>query len=516
MTSAPALDGLRILLADKQILIADGHHRYETTLGLAPELRPLDVAAGAAASDFVMMFLARAEDPGLLVLPTHRLVKESAGLQLRRPVRGGRGGVRRFDKVMRRPRAEIETRLARDGAKRVTFAVRAPGRPFTVWLTLKSFLDLSLLGPPTLRNLDVTVLHGVILGPLLGIDAEAMANQSFLDYTHDTARGAGRAWTQGRGPGGVLHERDPGRTGAVGVRGGVRAAAEVDVLPPQARDRPLHVPARRSGAAARAVVSTSSGSPGGSTAGSTDGATDDADITSDTLRAGRVRIFQPARGARMSLDPVLLEGFLPPPHGRFLDIGCGTGALSFLLLARDPAATGVGVELQPRLAALAARGRDGNGWQPRLEIAVGDVRALSDRLGAATFDLVATNPPYRTPTGNRRPPDDERALAHQEIALALPEWVAVAARAVRPGGRVAAIFPAERAADLLAALLARDLVPCRLRSVHPHADQPASRVLVEAVRAGRRPLVIEPPLVLHAAGARYTPEVMRLLDQEEV
>ena len=65
-----------MLLADKQILIADGHHRYETMLGLAPELRPLDVAAGAAASDFAMMFLARAEDPGLLVLPTHRLVKD--------------------------------------------------------------------------------------------------------------------------------------------------------------------------------------------------------------------------------------------------------------------------------------------------------------------------------------------------------------------------------------------------------------------------------------------------------
>ena len=93
---------------------------------------------------------------------------------------------------------------------------------------------------------------------------------------------------------------------------------------------------------------------------------DEQDITSDTLRAGRVRIFQPARGARMSLDPVLLEGFLPPPHGRFLDIGCGTGALSFLLLARDPAARGVGVELQPRLAALAVRGRDENGWRERL------------------------------------------------------------------------------------------------------------------------------------------------------
>jgi tRNA1(Val) A37 N6-methylase TrmN6 len=249
----------------------------------------------------------------------------------------------------------------------------------------------------------------------------------------------------------------------------------------------------------------------------------DDEITTDTLRAGRVRIFQPARGARMSLDPVLLEGFLPPPHGRFLDIGCGAGALSFLLLARDPAATGVGVELQPRLAALGARGRDENGWQQRFEILTGDVRALGDRLGAARFDLVATNPPYRTLAGSRRPPDDERALAHPELARALPEWADWAARAVRPGGRVAAIFPAERAAELLAELRARDLVPRRFRSVHPHAGEPAARVLVEAERGGRRPLIIEPPLVLHVTGGvgsgrpdgveRYTPEVMRLLEE---
>ena len=238
---------------------------------------------------------------------------------------------------------------------------------------------------------------------------------------------------------------------------------------------------------------------------------DEEAITSDTLRAGRVKIFQPARGARMSLDPVLLEGFLPPPHGRFLDIGCGTGALSFLLLARDPAATGVGVELQPRLAALAVRGRDANGWQPRLEIVAGDVRARHRLIAAAAFDLVATNPPYRTLTGSRRPPDDERALSHQEIALALDEWVACAARAVRPGGRVAAIFPAERASELLAALHEHDLTPCRLRPIYPRAGEPASRVLIEAERAGRRPLVLEPPLIVHGETERYSDEVSRLL-----
>ena len=192
ITSAAALDGLRVLLADKQILIADGHHRYETMLGLAPEMRPLDVAAGAAASDFAMMFLARAEDPGLLVLPTHRMVSNLPDFQFDglRAAAAAAFDIAEGDETTA---SEIDDRLARQGSdKRVVFAVRAPGRSKTLWLSLKSILDLSALGPPALRRLDVTVLHGIILGPILAIDAAAMAKQTFLTYTHDTEEALAR------------------------------------------------------------------------------------------------------------------------------------------------------------------------------------------------------------------------------------------------------------------------------------------------------------------------------------
>jgi tRNA1Val (adenine37-N6)-methyltransferase len=236
-------------------------------------------------------------------------------------------------------------------------------------------------------------------------------------------------------------------------------------------------------------------------------------FTVDTLLRGRVTLLQPARGFRSSLDPILLAGFVAPPHGTFLDIGCGTGALSFLLLAADPDARGVGVELQPGLARLAAEGRDRNGWGGRLEIVSGDVRAPPAPLGAGRFDLVVTNPPFRAVGQGHASPDEGRALANHEVALTLVDWSDVAARAARPGGRVAAIFPAERLVELVAALEVRGLALARLRTVHPFADRPASRVLVEAERGGRRPLVVEPPLVLHEREARFTAEVRRMLGE---
>jgi tRNA1Val (adenine37-N6)-methyltransferase len=251
-------------------------------------------------------------------------------------------------------------------------------------------------------------------------------------------------------------------------------------------------------------------------AGSAAGDAGDAggDVTADSLLKGRVRLYQPARGARMSLDPVLLAGFVTPPFGRFLDIGAGAGPLSFLLLARDAAAVGVAVELQPRLAALATRGRDENGWRERLEILEGDVRRLDARLGASGYDLVVTNPPYRPLRDGNVSPHPERAVAHHEVALALAEWLDCAARAVRPGGRVAAILPAARTDELLAALPARGLRPSRLRRVHPFADRPPSRILVEAVRGTQDPPREEPPLVVHAVGRRYTPEILGMLGED--
>jgi uncharacterized protein (DUF1015 family) len=189
--AAPAIARLTQILAEKQILIADGHHRYETMLGLGPELRALDFAAGAAAADFAMMFLARAEDPGLLVLPTHRLLRDLPDFDFPALCAAAAPAFDIVEGEEATPEA-IEERLGRDGTGGVVFAVRVPGRATTTWFTLKSFVDLSALGPPALRKLDVTVLHGVILGSLLAIDAAALASQSFLAYTHLTAEALAR------------------------------------------------------------------------------------------------------------------------------------------------------------------------------------------------------------------------------------------------------------------------------------------------------------------------------------
>jgi len=234
------------------------------------------------------------------------------------------------------------------------------------------------------------------------------------------------------------------------------------------------------------------------------------EITRDTLLRGRVKLLQPRHGFRSSLDPVLLAGFVAPPFGRFLDIGCASGALSFLLLAHDEAATGVGVELQPRLAALAARGRLDNGFSDRLQVVAGDVRARGT-VAAGTFDLVATNPPFRPLGTGVLPPLSEKALANHEVSLALAEWLDVAALALRDGGRLATVFPFDRWDDLRAGLSARGFCAVRFRPVVARADDVPHRILVEARRAPGA-AIAEPPLVVHEQGG-YSADVRRMLGE---
>lgn len=184
VTEPAVIARVATVLAPKQVMIADGHHRYETMLAVRDALRPAGAPPGTSQADFGPMFFARAEDPGLLVLPTHRMVHGLQNTVLDGMIERCRPWFT-VESGSEQGAAELGERLRREGESAVSFALRQPGHAETLWLRLRKDADLSRLGPPALRGLDVTVLHGLILEPLLGIGAEAMAKQANLAYSHD-------------------------------------------------------------------------------------------------------------------------------------------------------------------------------------------------------------------------------------------------------------------------------------------------------------------------------------------
>jgi len=78
----------------------------------------------------------------------------------------------------------------------------------------------------------------------------------------------------------------------------------------------------------------------------------------------------------------------------------------------------------------------------------------------------------------------------------LAAWTGFLIKAVREGGSITIIHRADRLGDLLS-LLGDKAGSFRIRPIHPFADAPAKRVLLRAVKTGKAPLILLPPLVLH-------------------
>ncbi len=234
--------------------------------------------------------------------------------------------------------------------------------------------------------------------------------------------------------------------------------------------------------------------------------------TTDSILNGKLRVVQPRRGYRFSIDAVLLGRFIRPrPGARILELGAGCGVISIMAAALYAPREVVAVELQDEMAALAARNAALNDLTAVRAVAA-DIRARAIAgLDAASFDLVIANPPYRAGGSGRRSPIAGRDWARAETGAALRDFVAAAARYVKYGGKAAFVFAAARGAELISELRALRLEPKRIRMVHPRLELAATTILIEARMGGGVELEVEPPLILYASRGVYSDEANALL-----
>jgi len=198
-------------MAGKRIFIADGHHRYETALAYKKEQEsggrnscengsaasspsqtagdgPCSPPGNEPAYNYIMMTLVNLYDPGLVVLPTHRLINNVPGLDKARLIEQLKENFTVSAYDLAPDRSNFQELLRLMAERRHVFGLYAGGNKFYL-LSLKNEDNLPHMMPPekspAWQRLDVAVLHTLIIEKHLGIGGELRAKAEHITYTRE-------------------------------------------------------------------------------------------------------------------------------------------------------------------------------------------------------------------------------------------------------------------------------------------------------------------------------------------
>ena len=173
-------------MRDKKLLIADGHHRYETALAYRNERRAESGSSNPDAPyEFVMMTLIPMESRGLVILPTHRIVHGLPTFDRERMLEAA-GQFFEIDRIdLRTESRSATTLLGQAGENGTAFVAVTRQGPYLMRAKKNAVQDALGQVPSLQRELDVVQLHRIMLERVLGISEEAVRNQENVRYERD-------------------------------------------------------------------------------------------------------------------------------------------------------------------------------------------------------------------------------------------------------------------------------------------------------------------------------------------
>jgi len=191
ITEEPVLRFVGDAMADKTLFIADGHHRYETALNYRSWLSKGDPDFSARhPANFVMMYLSCMDEPGLTILPAHRMLKGFDNSTLD-------SFVRKADKYFDITTLTFNENDKKEIRNKFLLSLKANSSEKTIGICIKHHPEFYLLKErpkvmeqlfsnelsESLINLDVTVLTRLVFMEILGLDQEMLDNEKMISYT---------------------------------------------------------------------------------------------------------------------------------------------------------------------------------------------------------------------------------------------------------------------------------------------------------------------------------------------
>ncbi len=183
------------------ILIADGHHRYETALNYRRARRHENASSELQPYDYTMMTLVACDDPGLVILPTHRVVKSLPADAIATFTQRARE-VFNVEEIAHRD--EFRARLNDSGSGAIGVTLKENASYLILRLRSRTAMKSAMRDAPAeVRRLDVSVLHALVFDRIFGLRADEIRKGGNIEYTIEIG-GALGAVANGRADGAFL------------------------------------------------------------------------------------------------------------------------------------------------------------------------------------------------------------------------------------------------------------------------------------------------------------------------
>lgn len=229
----------------------------------------------------------------------------------------------------------------------------------------------------------------------------------------------------------------------------------------------------------------------------------------DDLQVNGYEIIQHPGKFCFGMDAVLLSNFVRVKRDeRVLDLGTGTGIIPILLTAKTEGEAFVGLEIQEESADMARRSVAHNHLEGKVEIVTGDMKEATMLFGAASFDVITTNPPYMIGHHGIANASDTKAIARHEVLCKLEDILRESARVLKPRGRFYMVHRPFRLAEILSKMIEVGIEPKRMRMVHPFVDKEPNMVLIEGMRGANSRMTVEKPLIVYKEIGVYSDELL--------
>ena len=209
-----------------------------------------------------------------------------------------------------------------------------------------------------------------------------------------------------------------------------------------------------------------------------------------------LRLIQKTDGLTFGTDALLLAGYVRGAHRLGAELGAGSGIISMLALARNKIERIYAFEVQPEYAELTGRNAALNSLSDRLVPICLDIREVSGEH-REKYDAVLTNPPYMKAKSGRQNEVSAKNIARHEIYGTIRDFTEAAARLLKYGASLYAVYRPDRLADIMEAMRECSLEPKRMTFVHADANSKPSMLLVEARKGGKCGLLLTKPLIIY-------------------